>query len=454
VPPSSPFVPHPPPHLHPQPHQPLPLQPHPHQHTHRTPASPFSPQESHSSNSVSPISQPLPGQQQPVQISDPALAAAVHPLHLGNLPTHILDHSHPSRLSSPHHSPHPNGGPSPHNPFFPFNQAQALSRRDLQPLHVQAQLPHRTTPPHHSAVSVEDLDWYYPHQRQQRTPTDTQNWSAHHQDMAPPMPLTPQSAVDTTHHFLSTHRRSPATLSSRGSDPSLDSTMMTANGSAPPQVGRSLDPNLGDSPSWNSAMTSMPIHQLDHFYPFQQSRAAAPQPRAQIPHQRASRHSQSPMPPPRSNSSTGISHQYVQGLRPEEAQQMRAFQAQAQAAQAQQQARAEAQQARVHAQQQQQDEFSPSTPTSSNTTNSVHQYSGTSYPHLQYFGVEQPQHLLPYGQSQAETGQGQTRTPPQGQAQGLTPAPHAATARPTLVVNAPIKFDSRSLLPTPPLHLE
>jgi len=166
------------------------------------------------------------------------------------------------------------------------------------------------------------------------------------------------------------------------------------------------------------------------------------------------------MPPPRSNSSTGISHQYVQGLRQqEEAQQLRAFQAQAQAqAQAQQQARAEAQsQARAHAQaqqQQQQDEFSPSTPTSSNTTNSVLPYSATSYQHLQYFGVEQQQHLLPYGQSQAEAGQGQARTPPQGQAQGQTQAHHAGTGRPTLVVNAPIKYDSRSLLPTPPLHLE
>ncbi|KAF8261916.1 hypothetical protein EI94DRAFT_1833091 [Lactarius quietus] len=124
-------------------------------------------------------------------------------------------------------------------------------------------------------------------------------------------------------------------------------------------------------------------------------------------------------------------------------------------AQAQQQARAEAQsQARAHAQaQQQQDEFSPSTPTSSNTTNSVHPYSATSYQHLQYFGVEQQQHLLHYEQSQAEAGQGQARTPPQGQVQGQTQAHHAGTGRPTLVVNAPIKYDSRSLLPTPPLHL-
>ena len=47
-----------------------------------------------------------------------------------NLPTHILNHSHPSQLLSPHHSPHPNGVTSPHNPFFPSPQAQELSRPD------------------------------------------------------------------------------------------------------------------------------------------------------------------------------------------------------------------------------------------------------------------------------------------------------------------------------------
>ena len=29
-------------------------------------------------------------------------------------------------------------------------------------------------------------------------------------------------------------------------------------------MGRSIDPNLGDSSSWNSAMTSTPINQFDH----------------------------------------------------------------------------------------------------------------------------------------------------------------------------------------------
>ena len=154
--------------------------------------------------------------------------------------------------------------------FYPYPPAQALSWADRPLLHVQAQLPPRTTPPtNHSATSVEALGWYLP---QQPTPTDPQSWPAHRQDMAPPpMPLTHQSAVDTTHHFLSTHRRSPTSLSSHGSDHSLKSTMMATNGSAPPQVARNLNLNLADSPSWNSATTPMRIPMrippLDHFYP-------------------------------------------------------------------------------------------------------------------------------------------------------------------------------------------
>src|SRR5258708_40006044 len=106
--PASPFVPpppHHPPHLHPQPLRP-PLHLHPHQRSNRTPASPFSPQESHSSNSLSPISHPLhrrPQQQTPAPqtpMSDQGLAAAVHPLRLANLQTHILEPSHHSQLSS------------------------------------------------------------------------------------------------------------------------------------------------------------------------------------------------------------------------------------------------------------------------------------------------------------------------------------------------------------------
>jgi hypothetical protein len=46
-----------------------------------------------------------------------------------------------SQLSS-HHSTHPNGVPSPSNPFFPLlAPAQALSQSDHPPLHVQVQLP-------------------------------------------------------------------------------------------------------------------------------------------------------------------------------------------------------------------------------------------------------------------------------------------------------------------------
>jgi len=458
--PASPFVPPPPhhlPHLHPQPLHPPPHRHHPHQHINPTPASPFSPQESHSSNSVSPISHPPHGPHPApqTQMSDPALAAAAHSLHLATLPTRILDHSHPSHLSS-HPSPSPNGVPSPHNPHFPFPPGQALSRADRPPLHVQAQLPLRTTPPTLSAVSVEDLDWYYP-QQQQHTPTDPQNWSVHRQDMAPPlMPLTPQSAVDTTPHFLSTHRRSPTSLSSHGSDHSLESTMMTANGSVPQQAARSLDPNLADSPSWNSAMTQMQIQPPDHFYHFQQGRvpsqAQGPS-RVQVQPQRASLHSQSPIPPLRTNSRTGTSHPFAQEFSRHQQQQqeeahIRAFQAQARAQQARVQAQA---QARVEAQSPAQAHGSQDEFTSNSSTSRAHPYSATSYPHPPYFGmVEPPPHHLPYGQSQVGPGS-RPRTPPQGPAPGQMQALHAVTARPNLAGNGLSKFDSRSLLPTPPL---
>src|SRR5258708_2939761 len=65
-----------------------PLHPHFHQHSNRIPTSPFSPQESHSSNLVSPILPTLYGQQTTVPqtpMSDQGLAAAVYPLHLTNL---------------------------------------------------------------------------------------------------------------------------------------------------------------------------------------------------------------------------------------------------------------------------------------------------------------------------------------------------------------------------------
>jgi hypothetical protein len=132
-----------------------------------------------------------------------------------------------SQLSSPHHSPHPNGVPSPDNPFFPFPPDQALSHDHSLP-QVQAQLPPCTTPPtHHPATSVEALEWYLP---QQLTPTHPQSCPLIVRIWHHPMPLTPRLAVDTTHHFLSTHRCSPTSLLSHRSDHSLESTLMTVNG--------------------------------------------------------------------------------------------------------------------------------------------------------------------------------------------------------------------------------
>ena len=81
------------------------------------------------------------------------------------------------------------------------------------------------------------------------------------------MPLTPQSAVDTTHHFLSTQRRSPTILLSHGSDhfSGIDDDDRDQLGS--PTGGRN-HLNLADSPSWNSAATLMQTPPLDHFCPF------------------------------------------------------------------------------------------------------------------------------------------------------------------------------------------
>jgi hypothetical protein len=84
-------------------------------------------------------------------------------------------------------------------------------------------------------------------------------------DSTPPlMPLTPQSAVDMTHHFLSTHWCLPTSLSSQHF---LVSTMMTMTGLASQQAARILDPNLADSSStlqsvWLTATTFHPALSL------------------------------------------------------------------------------------------------------------------------------------------------------------------------------------------------
>ena len=59
--------------------------------------------------------------------------------------------------------------------------------------------------------------------------------------LTPCYSLLPQSAADTTHHFLSTYRHSSTSLSSHGSNHSLKLKMMATNSSAPPQVARHLN---------------------------------------------------------------------------------------------------------------------------------------------------------------------------------------------------------------------
>jgi hypothetical protein len=172
---ASPFVPpppHPPPHLHSQPLRPPTL--HPHLHQHSTPASPFLPHILFVVN---------PGSKQPL---GPGSSRSRPPTALGE-----------SVVSRPWSLPplvvvvYPMYRP-PTIRFFP----------SLQSWHCSGPSVHRYTSRQSSLLIP--------------TSTDPQSWR---QDMAsPPMPLTPQLAVDLTRHFLSTHRRSPTSLSSHGSN--------------------------------------------------------------------------------------------------------------------------------------------------------------------------------------------------------------------------------------------
>jgi hypothetical protein len=142
------------------------------------------------------------------------------------------------------------------------------------------------------------------------------------------MPLTSQSVVDTTHHFLFTHRHSPTSLSSHGSDHSLELTMMTASSSESRPEPRKL-PIMELCNGTDADPTTRPFLPLSAT--FRASHVQGP-PRTQTQSQRALPHSQSLIPPLRTNSRTGNSHASVQeyGRQQEEAQ-TRAYQAQAQA---------------------------------------------------------------------------------------------------------------------------
>jgi hypothetical protein len=442
--------PHHPPHLHPQPLRPPPPHPHLHQHSNRTPASPFSPQESHSSNSVSPISCPLHGQsQQPTTappqtpMSDQGLAAAVHPLHLVN---HGLTSSIPPTLAAVVSSslPPSQWGAVPQQSVFPVPSGPGIVPRPSTATRPGT-APASYYPSHPSfsgggsgVVPISAANSYGPSE-----------WPAHRQDMAPPpMPLTPQSAVDTTHHLLSTHRRSPTSLSSHGSDHSLESTMMTANGSAPPQAARNLDPNLdpsvrpflpisalqgipvtGSTSRPNTASTSLAALAIadapaSYEQPYRQQSPARSGFEQQTAATGGGPYQGIPSPSPSSGSGTSASTSprgsSVASTSPRVS-------------------------GRVFHQQYQQHQQRTPVFGSVVPTSAVLRHGGA------------PLHPHPYGQSQpsAQVGPGsRPRTPLQGPAPGQAQALHVVMARPNLVGNAPSKFDSRSLLPTPPLPLE
>jgi len=85
--------------------------------------------------------------------------------------------------------------PSPNDSFFPFSLAQVLSWPVRPLLHVQAQLPPCTTLP--------ALRLHLPHSYSAINSYRLSELARLSSDMAPLMLLSPQSAVVTTHRFLS-----------------------------------------------------------------------------------------------------------------------------------------------------------------------------------------------------------------------------------------------------------
>ncbi|KAI0039577.1 hypothetical protein FA95DRAFT_1684227 [Auriscalpium vulgare] len=413
-----------------------------HNHSFRDPGHPF---ESHS-NSVSPISPQGPPSTSSNSARHPV--GVGRPLHLANLPTHIiLDPSHPSQLSSPLHSPHPTTGGSPHNRYFPY---QAPDGRP--PLHVQVPPPQRTTPPTLlSAVSgPEDLDWgglagppsSYPFNPSTmdapsvswHTPPPPPHSSSgghppHTQASAGP-PSNPEmqenlAHPDTTLPFPSTRRRSPThpPHPSLASDLSQE-TMMPQSALGPPgATAASHALSLGGSPSWSSAMTPMQMQQLDHFYQFQRQREQAAEAAHQHQHQHHPQHRAPSQHPPPSSHPPHSSHSatYTAGLHRQQQAQLRALQQrraseEAEAEYNMQQHFAYQQQAHHHQQQQQQ-----------------------AAQQAAFFAMDPPQHYHSHSGPPAQA----RHTPQLLEDTYRTPA-----GRPLLQPPSP------ALLPTPPLLLE
>lgn len=283
--PASPFLPHL--HLHP---------------THPNPI-PFSPSPPHTAS-------PSPTQRAIIPAHDRATAA--HPLR-----PQTRDLSHPSLQSSPLPSPlHSNNNnsssrtpPHLHSTYFPF-QAR-LPSDDHPPQHAQAPLqrPHPSTQAQN--LITLGLEWSpaqtYPSYSSTSSPMDmvdaTTHWETRHhtatiQTPQHPLPHPPQDTIPP--HFTSNRphpptqqqqqhqqhhpRRPPSSLQIHANVHSRDQTAHTMMPPSPmPSPGPSTttmaqnpDPNLGASPSWNSATTRQqrrqqppshrPMPDLAHFY--------------------------------------------------------------------------------------------------------------------------------------------------------------------------------------------
>ncbi|KAJ3558536.1 hypothetical protein NP233_g11492 [Leucocoprinus birnbaumii] len=231
-------------------------------------------------------------------------APAAHQLQAA-LQIQILDPSHPSLQSSPHHSPlPPASSTSSHSPPLQvphtdspeaaayFYQAHSLSD-DQQQQPVQEQLQHLHLSTQQNPPSEEELDWPILDQTYQYSPM-----GAH---PAPSWDLPSQQSTIQNHHpqeetmprhFSSPHQaqtlpqqsqpsmpphRPPSTLANDLSQDQMVHTMIQHHRVSPPTTtttAQSHDLNLADSPSWNSAMTNMTMADPLHFYypPQEQSR--------------------------------------------------------------------------------------------------------------------------------------------------------------------------------------
>lgn len=313
--PASPFLS---PQLPPQ-HQPLQL-----------PASPFSPSPPQSDSLSPPMAQHDPQVQagHSLQVRNHLSLDLSRPsLRLSPLPSPL--HHPTNSYTPPHHPPLPSplsnssNNNNNNNTYFPFHHPPPTSD-DQAPAAIAPALhpPHRlsTTPPYHPAqgqqqqqqqnlVIMEDLDWSALAANNYSYTMDAptrQTWAPDQVDTTPRQqaqnhPIHPHFSTNQTTH----PPRRPSSTTQHGN---IHQTRHREGEST--TTGPTPDLNLGDSPSWNSVMTTTmgppQGYPLEHFYfPEQEAQARRDPARRPAPlrHSRSligndRRHPQHPPPPP------------------------------------------------------------------------------------------------------------------------------------------------------------